>query len=147
MIDGGTSQTYEKDLEPTISALTFKGKKLDLAILSHIDNDHVLGLLDLFEDIKKDTEANVEEVAQIGGLWHNSFSDIVRENVNYSPLMQKLFSSSSFSTIDIESNISRLPAIGALKGVGEGRDLRKLAHSLHIPINPQFGGSLIVARR
>ena len=59
--------------------------------------------------------------------------------------MQNLFSYSGSSTFGIESNIRRLPAIGALKGVGEGRDLRKLAHSLHIPINPQFGGSLIVA--
>ena len=144
LIDGGPSQTYKRHLNATLKVIV-TNKKLGLVILSHIDNDHVLGLLDLFEDIKKDTEAKVEELTQIGGLWHNSFSDIVGENVNKSPLMQNLFSSSSFSTIDIESNISRLPAIGALKGVGEGRDLRKLAHSLHIPINPQFGGSLIDA--
>lgn len=62
LINGGTFQTYEKEFKPTIKALPVKGKKLDLIMLSHIDNDHVLGLLDLLEEIKSDREANVDEL-------------------------------------------------------------------------------------
>ena len=39
-----------------------------------------------------------------------------------------------------------IPVINALKGVSEGRNLRKLAQSLHIPINRQFEGDLIITR-
>jgi beta-lactamase superfamily II metal-dependent hydrolase len=51
LIDGSPSQTCEKNLKPTLDTV-LPSKKIDLAILSHIDNDHVLGLLDLFEAIK-----------------------------------------------------------------------------------------------
>lgn len=143
LIDGGTTQTYEKDLKPTLKTLPVIEKKLELVILSHIDNDHIFGLLDLFEEIKSDREANVDEPVKIGGLWHNSFSDIMGENTNNSLLIRNLFLSNQFSAMALDSNMIHLPVIAALKGVGEGRDLRKLAQSLHIPINPQFGGLII----
>jgi ribonuclease BN (tRNA processing enzyme) len=142
LVDGGTSQTYEKDLKFVISKLRSKQKKVDLVILSHIDNDHILGLLDLFEDIKRNREANADEL--IGGLWHNSFKDITDEKTDSSRLMQKLFLSNQFSAIGLNTNRTHLPVIGALKGIAEGRDLTKIAKSLHIPINQQFGGRLII---
>jgi ribonuclease BN (tRNA processing enzyme) len=142
LVDGGTSQTYEKDLKFVISKLRSKQKKVDLVILSHIDNDHILGLLDLFEDIKRNREANADEL--IGGLWHNSFKDITDEKTDSSRLMQKLFLSNQFSAIGLDTNRTHLPVIGALKGIAEGRDLTKIAKSLHIPINQQFGGRLII---
>jgi ribonuclease BN (tRNA processing enzyme) len=144
LIDGGTSQTYEKDLKPTISKLPSKEKALDLVILSHIDNDHVLGLLDLFEDIKKN-KANVDKAIRIGGLWHNSFGDITGEKTDNGKLVRIGFLSNQFSAIGLDTNATHLPVIGALKGIAEGRDLTKLAKSLQIPINPQFVGSFIVA--
>jgi beta-lactamase superfamily II metal-dependent hydrolase len=145
LIDGGTSQTYDKDLKPTINALPLKEKKFDLTILSHIDNDHILGLLDLFEEIKMERQTNAEEIVRIESLWHNSFSDMVGENTNDRLMIRNLFLSKQFSAAALDSNMNNLPVIAALKGVGEGRDLRKLAQSLHIPINPQFGGGLITA--
>lgn len=144
LIDGGTSQTYERDLKPTIEALPSRARKIDLVVLSHIDNDHVLGLLDLLEDIKKNKDSKNDEI-RVMSLWHNSFSDIMDEERNNNPLIRRLSLSKQFSEITMSNNM-HLPVIGALKGVGEGRDLRKLAQSLHIRINPQFGGDLIVSR-
>ena len=86
LVDGGTSQTYEKDLKPTLEALLHKERKIDLVVLSHIDNDHILGLLDLFEDIKTNKESKNDNVIHIGRLWHNSFSDIMDKNKNNSLL-------------------------------------------------------------
>ena len=45
------SQTYEKNLKPTLDTI-LTNQNLDLVILSHIDNDHVLGLLDLLKQSK-----------------------------------------------------------------------------------------------
>lgn len=145
LIDGGPSQTYEKNLKPTLDAI-LAGKNLDLVILSHIDNDHVLGLLDLFEAIKRERESSGSKVLKVSGLWHNSFSDLIRSNSDANKLMQNLFSSRQFFAIDTENKISELPALGALKGICEGRDLTKLAQSLNIPINSQFGGEPIVMK-
>ena len=145
LIDGGTSLTYESDLKPTMEALSKNKRILDLVVLSHIDNDHVLGLLDLFEDIKKSRDSKKDEIIKIETLWHNSFNDIVGEHRKNSPVITDQFLSRQFSKVSLDSNKIHTPVIGALKGVGEGRDLRKLAQSLHIPLNRQFGGELIEA--
>ena len=90
LIDGGPSQTYEKNLKPTLDTV-LPSNKLDLVILSHIDNDHVLGLLDLFEAIKKEKESGGNEVLKVSGLWHNSFSDLIGSNSYNNKHMQKSF--------------------------------------------------------
>ena len=146
LIDGGPSQTYEKHLKPTLNTV-LHGRNLDLVILSHIDNDHVLGLLNLFEEIKREKESGCSEVLKVSNLWHNSFSDLIRSDNYANKLMQNLFSSNQFFAIENENKIGELPAIGALKGIREGRDLTKLSQDLKIPINSQFGGDLINTKK
>jgi beta-lactamase superfamily II metal-dependent hydrolase len=145
LIDGGPSQTYEKNLKPTLDTI-LASKNLDLIILSHIDNDHVLGLLDLFEAIKSEKDASGGALLNVNGLWHNSFSDILGTKLDSNRLVKNLFSSKRFSFIKGEDFITKLPALGALKGVSEGRDVTKLAEYLNVPINAQFGGNPIVVR-
>ena len=115
LIDGGPSQTYEKNLKPTLNTV-LHGRNLDLVILSHIDNDHVLGLLDLFEAIKREKESGDSEVLKVGGLWHNSFSDLIRSNTDTNKLIRNLFSSNQFSTIQNDNKITEFPALGCTKG-------------------------------
>ena len=115
--------------------------------MSHIDNDHVLGLLDLFEAIKRERESGGSEVLKVSGLWHNSFSDLIRSNSDANKLMRNLFSSNQFFAIGNDNKITELPALGALKGISEGRDLTKLAQDLNIPINSQFGGDPIIVTK
>ena len=143
LIDGGPSQTYEKHLKPTLNTV-LHSTKLDLVILSHIDNDHVLGLLDLFEAIKREKDSGGSEVLRVTNLWHNSFSDLIRSNSYAIKLMRSLFSSNQFFTFGNDNKIVELPAISALKGISEGRDLTKLAQNLNIPINSQFGSNPII---
>jgi Metallo-beta-lactamase superfamily len=145
LIDGGPSQTYERNLKPTLD-MNLPSKKLDLVILSHMDNDHVLGLLDLFEAIKREKESGGSQVLKVSGLWHNSFSDLIRSNIDANKLTRTLFLSNPFFAIENDNKITDLPALGALKGISEGRDLIKLAQNLKIPINSQFGGDLIVTQ-
>ncbi len=143
LIDSGPSQTYRRHLNPALKVIV-TGNKLDLVILSHIDNDHILGFLDLLEAIKKEKEGNGGELIKIEDLWHNSFNDILGTKVESNKLVQNLFLSERFSLIKGEDFITKLPALGALKGISEGRDVTKLAEELHVPINAQFGGDPIV---
>jgi beta-lactamase superfamily II metal-dependent hydrolase len=77
LIDRGPYQTFEKHLKPTLQKLPINGK-LDLVVLSHIDNDHIIGLMDLFEEIKEQREKGTKELVKISKLWHNSFNDLLK---------------------------------------------------------------------
>jgi beta-lactamase superfamily II metal-dependent hydrolase len=73
LIDGGTSQTYtfkdakkkltDGDLKKTIEAI--KPGKIDLVILTHIDDDHIHGFLKWFA-------ADNDAYKSIGEIWFNS---------------------------------------------------------------------------
>lgn len=72
LIDGGLDGTYYKsstnkygDLKYTIDNIRKKKERIDLLVLTHIDNDHINGLLKWFEIDKKADEL-------IGNIWFNS---------------------------------------------------------------------------
>ncbi|WP_407505742.1 ComEC/Rec2 family competence protein [Elizabethkingia miricola] len=72
LIDGGTAETYysqssnsEGELKTEIESLKKKGECIDLLILTHIDNDHICGLLKWFE-----LDPNAHEL--IRNVWFNS---------------------------------------------------------------------------
>jgi ribonuclease BN (tRNA processing enzyme) len=146
LVDGGPSHTYERSLKPTLDAI-LPNKNLDLVVLSHIDNDHVLGLLELFEAITDQKESRGSEIYKIGCLWHNSFPDLIASTDNLNKFMRSIKSSNDFTAIGDPNTISEISALGALKGVSEGKDLTKLAEALNIPINPQFDGDIITTDR
>jgi len=57
LVDDGPYQTFENHLKPALQKLLLNGK-LDLMIFSHIDIDHIIGLLDLLEEIKNQRNRN-----------------------------------------------------------------------------------------
>lgn len=56
LIDGGESQTFE-EIKSEILALK---KKLDLVVLTHYDDDHLMGVINLFKDEK--TKDKIDKV-------------------------------------------------------------------------------------
>lgn len=48
LIDGGRGRLVVQQLKSEIESIIEKGENIDLLVLSHIDEDHVKGLLDLF---------------------------------------------------------------------------------------------------
>lgn len=46
--------------------------------MSHIDNDQIIGLLDLLDEIRSQREKGVKELVKISKLWHNSFNDLLQ---------------------------------------------------------------------
>ncbi|WP_422350758.1 ComEC/Rec2 family competence protein [Flagellimonas sp.] len=79
VIDGGRSATYfdtrfnrKGPLRKEIDRIRSNGEKIDLLVLSHIDNDHIEGFLSWFSKDKK-ASALVERV------WFNSGKSIAKE--------------------------------------------------------------------
>jgi beta-lactamase superfamily II metal-dependent hydrolase len=50
LVDGGAKETYEKHLKDELHKIKAKGH--DLMILSHVDNDHIVGLCQMLLDRK-----------------------------------------------------------------------------------------------
>lgn len=60
LIDGGTPSTFEYSLKKHLKGIV----KIDLIILTHIDNDHIGGLINLFKN------SLIREI-EIGEIWYN----------------------------------------------------------------------------
>ena len=64
----GLIVTYRTEIKPELLKLKSKGQKIDLLIITHIDQDHIQGAIDFF----KDNGAN-RSVIDVEEVWHNSF--------------------------------------------------------------------------
>jgi len=65
LIDGGYGETYEHEIQPELDNL----ESLDLVVLTHIDADHICGLIEL-------VESDNENRKKIKELWFNSPKNI-----------------------------------------------------------------------
>lgn len=82
IIDGGPSGIYKNFLKPRlmdIKAHISDNNPLDIPLLmvSHMDDDHVNGILKLTEDILSDLDDQIEPALNIENMWFNSFDDII----------------------------------------------------------------------
>ena len=80
LIDGGPNRVYLEFLKPRLLQLAAaRGQsrlKLDLTMVSHIDDDHIAGLLDLAEEIE-----NQDAPVEIELLWHNSLEGLLENKI------------------------------------------------------------------
>lgn len=60
LIDGGTPSTFQYSLKKQLTEIT----KIDLLVLTHIDNDHIGGLINLFKN-------NLIDKIKIDEIWYN----------------------------------------------------------------------------
>ena len=77
LVDGGFAKTYNDYLGPYLKKLGKKGEKLDLVINTHIDSDHINGLISFVKD------NNTNKFITIDDFWFNGLEQIV---INYPKL-------------------------------------------------------------
>ena len=68
LIDGGLSKTYQKYIKSEIQHIKEKRQKIGLLVCTHMDNDHICGLI----QVLKETNPNF-----IDNVWYNGFFQIV----------------------------------------------------------------------
>ena len=68
IIDMGLSDTYTSFIRNDLIELKNQGRKIDLLIITHVDQDHIQGAITFFEE--NGIEQNIIEVSEV---WHNSF--------------------------------------------------------------------------
>jgi ribonuclease BN (tRNA processing enzyme) len=136
LIDGGPPFTFTRSLRQSLTDVMPEPRALDAIILSHVDSDHIVGLLDLVAELRRQAADNEDVMLTIAELWHNSFTRTLDPNGGLQARLRSILSVSG------AAQQMQLASESAL-GIGEGNSLRLAALAMGVPINPNFPNDLI----
>ena len=153
LIDGGPGGVYKPFLKPRLEALreqrglnASQSLPVDLCMLSHIDDDHVVGLVGLTKELVDADEDNKPKLVQILDLWHNSFDDIVDNDAEeLAGAVEARFGPASLSGDLPPDAGANVESVMVLAGIPRGRRLRDDAKKLGIERNLETDGALVMA--
>jgi beta-lactamase superfamily II metal-dependent hydrolase len=162
LVDGGLSGPYKEHVAPALGALRERGVALDLVYVSHIDEDHIEGLLALMR-AEVEWRVHDHQVAtgnaahrppkvprppEVKELWHNAFHDQVP--LNAGPVTDMLAATAAvLDAGDDPADPRRAQRQRDLAtSVDQGIQLssRAGAKQLDIPLNSAFEGKLALVR-
>lgn len=150
LVDGGPAGTWEQHLRPRLQTLRderiaagligdYDPLVIDLVIVSHVDDDHINGVIDMFREVFEMAKADETSPFDIRGLWHNSFDEVIGNDEVTVGAAQ--FGAASFAPLMDEAEDQKTFDAGLiLQSVSQGHELRELAgpEGLDIPINAGF---------
>ncbi len=152
VIDGGPGHIYDRVLRPRLAQLRAgwsanQPLPIDLLMVSHVDDDHINGVLDLLSELTGADDDGVEAPWRVRTLWHNSFDDILGnpEEEIFSTLRVSIASAGAPVGRRVTGlSLNDLPVLAA--GIAQGRQLRDKARRLNLtPLNRPFQG-LVMTR-
>lgn len=73
LIDGGYASTFQTYICPDLTHLAQLGYSLDLVVATHIDADHIAGLLSFF---KLNGNSQTPKIIPVEDVWHNSLRSL-----------------------------------------------------------------------
>src|SRR4051812_42909321 len=135
LVDGGVRATYERHLAKRLQELGAQGERLDLVVVTHIDTDHIGGILKL---LRANGSAASPAVIEICDIWHNGYRHLrLQGREPTEPEKRKVL-----------SQVSDAEVTGGLPGdisVREGDTLARLISEGGYPWNKGLGGNVAVA--
>ncbi|UPK29568.1 MBL fold metallo-hydrolase [Bradyrhizobium sp. 195] len=170
LIDGGPSNVYEPFLKPRLQEihetrdLGEEALPVDVVMVSHVDDDHIKGILDL----TREQRTNSPDVRlAVTSLWHNSFDDLLKTKphelvagfgtasvettvaageagIDSGSVLASFGKSMLRDDADIEEE-GMHQTVEVLSSIPQGRTLRDDARALGWKPNHKFKGKLILA--
>lgn len=140
LIDGGPAGTYDNHLKIALQQIMQGHTQLEDLVVSHVDNDHIVGVLDLLTDLQKQKDRKQTLYLSPGELWFNSFSRTI-------------------STTDVEDRLGHIQKTASINGVAmqsmsvavngirEGSRVLARAAKLEIPVNKAAPGGFFLAEK
>jgi hypothetical protein len=166
MIDGGPRGVYGPHLRPRIEQLRAARElaareplPVDLLMVSHVDDDHIQGILDLTRELITSKKEGKPQLLQVLSFWHNSFENLIGDTPKeLTAAFGSQFGPASMAgdppndltidapgpDVDEETVVSTLKVLASIQ---QGAQLRSDAKGLGFPLNPEFDGELIVAKK
>lgn len=135
LVDGGRAKAMATTIEPRLGALRRTLARatgvdelaIGLAVLSHIDADHIDGMLKLTDRMVDRQQAREPQPWWIGELWANTFDEVV-DNAETHRLLQPG---------------AALAPRGVAASIKQARGLRDNLEQLQIPRNLSLDGELV----
>lgn len=162
LVDGGMPAAYSAHVSTALGEIAAAQEQIDLVYVSHIDQDHIGGVLRLFDDIVAwrvfdyqvaNGNPNFPDPARprppkIGKVWHNAFAEQVGRNAGaignlLAATAQTLSGSSDEEWVATAAEQGEL-ATSVNEAIRLSRRLD--TDQLGIPTNPDFGGRLAYVR-
>jgi beta-lactamase superfamily II metal-dependent hydrolase len=161
LVDGGMSASYTRHVAPALAKL----RKLDVVYVSHIDDDHIAGVLQLMNDLmdwrvfdfqvkhRKTGDKAPKQPAsarppEVGRIWHNAFheqlSDDKGEIADMLAASTAILGSSPRALGKAMFREHRELALSKKQALQLAR--RTSASQLAIPVNPEFKHKLMLLR-
>lgn len=158
LVDGGMRPDYQRYVSPTLADLREKDLALDLVYVSHIDRDHISGVLQLMDDLvawrvfdyQRDAgnddypEPKSRRPPEVRDLWHNAFHELISANEGE---IEKTLAARASLLATADAKDQRLLALEQRElatSIAEGIELSRRVSpgQLGIPLNRQFDGKL-----
>ena len=147
LIDGGPAGTYSQRLKPRLEELRGKAGNqplmIELGMVSHIDADHITGIIDLFKDLTKQASPD-KRLVEFKKFWHNSLAHLVADVsiASTAAVQEKLVASTELAIPQVEaaSDHDDHRSSLILASVKQGADLEKLLVPLGLQENTPFSG-------
>jgi beta-lactamase superfamily II metal-dependent hydrolase len=147
LIDGGPADVYRPQLAPRLARvhaardLDEKARlPVDVVLVSHIDDDHIRGILELTKD---QLGNNPDLPLKVGSLWHNSFDDLLSKTpeellsgFGAASFTASASRNSAFDGVETEKEEER-QAVDVLASISQGRQLRDDREALEQNSNPR----------
>lgn len=109
LIDGGLSKTYQKYLKPEIHRMKKMKQKIGLVVCTHMDNDHICGLIQVLKETNSDFVENI---------WYNGFLQIV--NSRFYSQKHNSFTDRDNKILDEIISQGMVPDVEQEIGINEG---------------------------
>jgi hypothetical protein len=152
IIDGGPPGTWKNFLRKRLEEILGEREelKVDLAMLSHVDDDHVAGILQMTKGLAEE-QPGAATFLDIKKFWHNSFEDLAGGPASAARGMASLAPAQASATAAMASDHPSMMAgghqlderaVAVLASIGQGRELRDYLTQLELDGNAPFGGTL-----
>jgi hypothetical protein len=171
LIDGGMSSSYKLHVAPRLAELQKAEKVLDVVYVSHIDRDHISGVLCMLDDevlwIEHEHHIGTDDpdhkrpdrdrTPKIKNIWHNAFHELVEDNEGEFEEMlaasAAVLSGADESIVSSGADLERVRALASeyadlATGYEEAiRVSRRVGRSqLNIKLNAPAKGKLMMSR-
>jgi hypothetical protein len=139
LIDRGPPGAYQETLRPRLMQLRRRGPvgqrgrlALDAVAVSHAHPDHIVGVRQLFRELRRDREKGRNARFRVKRLWHNSWAELVDADLRAEDVAA------------VANEASALVA-AILGSIERSNELAAAARAIGIRANRAFGGGVIRA--
>jgi hypothetical protein len=164
VVDGGPRGVYGPELQPRIAQIRAarglpdnRPLDVDLLMVSHVDDDHIHGVLDLTSELLEVRAAHRPLPLQVLSFWHNSFDNLIGNPPDeLTAAFRSRFGTASTTgelppDADLEPDDGEIDgetvtaSLKVLASIEQGARLRSQAQALGFPLNAEFDGDLVIA--